>query len=68
MLDSKKVEEAAMEFVAELIGMVKTNIKRFCKNNIEKLTKDWHGDFYLMLRSKHMVTGNKVAYFYRLQV
>ena len=38
---SKKAAEAAMEFGAELIGMVKTNTKRFCKETIDKLTKDW---------------------------
>ena len=29
-----------MELGAELIGMVKTNIKGFCKETIEKLTKN----------------------------
>ena len=40
---SKKAAEAAMEMGAELIGMVKTNTKGFCKATIEKLTKDWPG-------------------------
>ena len=31
---SKKAEEAAMELGAELIGMVKTNTKGFCKETI----------------------------------
>ena len=44
-----------MEVGADLIGMVKTNIKGFCKETIEKLGKDWPGGSYLMLRSKHMV-------------
>ena len=39
---SKKAAEAAMEIGAELIGMAKTNTKGFCKETIEKLTKDWH--------------------------
>ena len=38
---SKKAAEAAMELGAELIGMVKTNTKGFCKKTIEKLTKYW---------------------------
>ena len=52
---SKKAAEAAMEFGAELIGMVKTNTKGFCKETIEKLTKYWPGGSYLVLRSKPMV-------------
>ena len=51
----KKAEEYAMEIGAELIGMVKTNTKGFCKETIEKLTKDWPGGSYLVLRSKPMV-------------
>ena len=48
-----------MELGAELIGMVKTNTKEFCKEKIEKLTKDWPGGSYLMLRSKPMVPGER---------
>ena len=48
-----------MELVVELIGMVKTNTKGFCKDTIEKLTKDWHGGSYLVLRSKPMVPGGR---------
>ena len=46
-----------MELGAELIGMVKTNTKVFCKETIEKLTKNWPGGSYLVLRSKPMVPG-----------
>ena len=46
-----------MELGAELIGMVKTNTKGFCKEIIEKLTKNWPGGSYLVLRSKPMVPG-----------
>ena len=46
-----------MEVGAELIGMVKTNTKGLCKETIEKLTKDWPGGSYLVLRNKHMVPG-----------
>ena len=44
-----------MEVVAELVGMLKTNTKGFCKETIYKLTKDWPGGSYVMIRSKHMV-------------
>ena len=46
-----------MEVGAELISMVKTNTNGFCKETIEKLTKDWPGGSYLVLRSKRMVPG-----------
>ena len=49
-----------MEIGAELIGMVKTNTKGFCKETIEKLTKDWPGGSYLVLRSKPMVPGYRL--------
>ena len=39
--------------------MVKTNTKGFCKETIEKLTKDWPGGSYLVLRSKPMVPGDR---------
>ena len=55
----KKAAEAAMELGAEFIGMVKTNTKRFCKEKIEKLTKDWPGGSYLVLMNKHMVPWNR---------
>ena len=48
-----------MELGAELIGMVKTNTKGFCKDTIEKLTKNWPGGSYLVLRSKPMVPGGR---------
>ena len=54
---SKKAAEDAMEIGAELICMVKTNTKGFCKETIEKLTKIWPGGSYLVLRSKPMVPG-----------
>ena len=55
--DFKKAAEAAMELGVDLIGMVKTNTKGFCKETIEKLTKDWPGGSYLLLRSNPMVPG-----------
>ena len=48
-----------MELGAELIGMVKTNTKGFCKETIENLTKDWPGGSHLVLRSKPMVPGGR---------
>ena len=48
-----------MELGVELIGMVKTNTKGFCKDTIEKLTKNWPGGSYLVLRSKPMVPGGR---------
>ena len=57
-----------MELVAELIGMVKTNTKGLCKETIEKLTNYWPGGCsYLVLRSKHMVPGDRllIAIFYK---
>ena len=48
-----------MEVGTEFIGMVKTNNKLFCKEIIEKLTKDWSGGYYLVLRSKPMVPGGR---------
>ena len=44
---------------AELIGMVKTNTKGFCKETIEKLTKYWPGGSYLVLRSKPILPGDR---------
>ena len=46
-----------MEVGAEFIGVVNTNTKGLCKETIEKLTKDWPGGSYLVLRSKPMVPG-----------
>ena len=39
--------------------MVKTNTKGFCKETIEKLTKDRPGGSYLVLRIKPMVSGGR---------
>ena len=56
---SKKAAEAAMEMGAELIGMVKTNTKGFCKETIENLTKYWPVGSYFVLRGKPMVPGDR---------
>ena len=44
---------------AELIGIVNTNTKGLRKETIVKLTKDWPGGSYLVLRSKPMVPGDR---------
>ena len=56
---SNKAAEYAMEVDAKLIGMVNTNTKGFCKRTIEKLTKDWPGGSYLVLRSKPIVPRDR---------
>ena len=43
----------------ELIGMVKTNTKGFCKDKIEKLTKYLPRGSYLGLRRTPVVPGNR---------
>ena len=49
--------EASVSIGVDLIGIVKTNTKLFCKATIEGLTKDFTGRSYIVLRSKPMVTG-----------
>ena len=41
------------------IGLVKTNIKVLFKDTIEKLTNNWSGGSYLMLKRNHMVPGDR---------
>ena len=52
---SKKLSEAVMDVVTEMIGIVKTNKKVFCKDTINNITKYWPGGSYLVLRSKPML-------------
>ena len=52
---SIKLAEAAMDVGADMIGMVKTNIKVFFKENFDIMTDNWPGGSYLVLRSKPMV-------------
>ena len=56
---SKKSAEAAASVGVDLVGMVKTNTKGFCKAMIEGLTKDWPDGSYIVLRSKHKVLGER---------
>ena len=46
-----------MEVDADFIGVVKKNTKGLYKDTIEKLTKDWPGGSYLMLRINLMIPG-----------
>ena len=48
-----------MKFGAKFIGMVKKNTKVLCKETIEKLIKYCPGVYYIVLRSKPMVTGGR---------
>ena len=58
------------EVGSKLISMVKKDTKGFCKGAIEKLTKDWPGGYYLVLRSKPFVPGVRplIAVFYKYNV
>ena len=60
-----------IEVGAELIGMMKTNTKGLCKETIGKLTKDWPGGYYLVLRSKPIVPRDRpliyIGYKYNAQ-
>ena len=58
-LSSKKLAEAAMECVADLIDIVKTNTEVFCKVKTEKITNYWTGGSYLILRIKPIVPRGK---------
>ena len=49
-----------MEVGANLICMVKTNIKVFCKETISKLTRDWTGGYHLVLSINHMVPRGRL--------
>ena len=59
MVFLKKAAEEAASIGVDLIGVVKTNTKVFCKATIEGLTKGCPGGSYIVLRSKHMVPGER---------
>ena len=67
-LFSNKSSEDAMCVGADMISMVKTNTEVLYKENIEKLTKDWLGGSYLVLRRKPMVHEVRPMIFYLIQV
>ena len=54
-----KLAEAAKSIGVDLIGMVKTNTKIFCKATIEGLTKDCPVGSYIVLRRKPRVPGER---------
>ena len=49
-----------MKVCYELIGMVKTNTKLFCKETTGKIIKDWPGGSYLVLSRKPMVPRGRL--------
>ena len=57
MLSSKKLEESAMDVGADIICMVKSNTKRFCKDTIENIRNKFPAGYYLVLSSKLMLPG-----------
>ena len=48
-----------MDFGVDMIGLVKTNKKEFCKDTIEKFTKYCPGGCDLVSRIKPMVPGGR---------
>ena len=56
---SKNSVEAAASIGVDLIGMVKTNTKGFCKATVEGSTKDWPGGSYIVLRRKPILPGER---------
>ena len=49
-----------VDVFAEMIGMVKTNTKLFCKYSIKNLTKDWPGGYYLMSKRSYTVPMDRL--------
>ena len=52
--------EAAMDFGAYIIGMVKTNAKLLCKDTINNLKKCGKGGYYLVLKRNYMVPSYRL--------
>ena len=44
-----------MDVGADIMGVIKTHTKGFCKDIIQNITKDWLGGYYLVLSIKPMV-------------
>ena len=57
---SKKAENEATSIGVDLVGMVKTNTKGFCKATIEGLAKDWPGGYYIVFSINPVVTGERL--------
>ena len=68
---SRKEVEAAASIGVDFIRIVKMNTKVYCKATIEGLTKDYPGVFHIVLRSKHIVPGERpllaIGYKYNLR-
>ena len=56
---ARKAAEADTSIDVDLIGIVKTNTKGFCKSKIEGLMSDWPVGSYIVLRSKPMGSGER---------
>ena len=54
---SKRSAESATDVGADIIDMVKTNTKVFCKDTMNKLTNYWPGGSYLLLKRNSTVPG-----------
>ena len=59
-----------MDFGAYMIGMVKTNTKGLCKDNIKNMRKDWLRGSYFVLERKSTVTEDRllIANFHKYNV
>ena len=51
--------EGVMDVGADMVGMIKTNIKGLCKYTIKNLKKYWPGGFYLVLKRNYVVPGGR---------
>ena len=58
-LPKKSVQES-VSIGVDLVGIVKTNTKVFCKDTIEVLVKDYPVGSYIVLRSNIMVTWKRL--------
>ena len=54
-----KTAEEAMALVVNYCGPAKTSHKSLCLATLEKLTKDWPGRSYLVMKSTPRVSGGK---------
>ena len=59
MVLSKEASEVAVSIGVDLIGMVITNAKGFCKAKIKVLIRDCPGRSYIVLSRKPMVPGER---------
>ena len=50
-----------MDVGADMLGIIKTNIKRFCKDTIENLKKDLPSGSYLVLNIKSVIPRDRTV-------